>query len=39
MPLDGNLDEFNGDAADHSGGRWMAVIGICLLMLGLACTL
>jgi len=27
------------EPADHSGARWMVAVGLCLVMLGLACTL
>jgi len=44
MPIEGDLHELDdrerpSPEVDHSGARWMLAVGLCLLMLGVACVL
>jgi hypothetical protein len=46
MPISDDVGEFTGPAdhsdgysGGHSGARWMVAVALCLIMLGLACTL
>jgi hypothetical protein len=44
MPVPGDVDRRDAGErpqteVDHSGARWMLAVGLCLLMLGVACVL
>jgi hypothetical protein len=39
MPISSDIDELGTERTDHSGARWMVAVALCLIMVGLACTL
>ncbi len=39
MQTGSGSDGVHPETTDHSGARWFLAVGLCLLMLGLACTL
>ncbi len=39
MPIGSDIGEPATAMTNHSGARWMVAVALCLIMLGLACTL
>jgi len=39
MQTGSDIGEGRPEMASHSGARWMVAVALCLIMLGLACTL
>lgn len=39
MPLGSEIGDLGRATNSHSGARWMVAVSLCLIMLGLACTL